>query len=430
MSTTTSKLPAPIDPGYLNFSSAPPSERSVLVRLRPLGIIAGASRIDFSTGKISDCVIDTSSIELNITLRITDGAGKDLAALTDEQHLMTANGVLNSMFQAIVLSINGKQIYQTTHFNYISYFCSLLNTTSDYRNSVMRSAGWFETPTVTDVSSGPAQDHKKLFLKSEKVQFTGKLMCPALSSNKFLPVNSDLGISLAISPPEVFIVSNVTTGLKVELVDAQLQLRYIRLEAPMLASLQDSMKSKPFLFPYQNCETRSVTLPKGVTSYAIPNLHIGKIPTRIIFTFLLTSTFQGDLKTSPYSFTPAGLNHFSYTLNGVRIPLNELKFKSDSKDKLIELFHYTNSQLNLDSNGPTPNLSLAKYAGEFFFVATNFQKDISANDLTSPDRLGGALSLDLVFGAGLSDNHTLLVISEFSKSILRIAPDGSISTEL
>lgn len=427
---SASKLPSAIDPGTLNFSSVPPSEKSVLVRLRPLGIISGASRIDFSTGQINDCVIDPSSIELFITVRVTNSKGEELAELASGKHLMTANGCLNSLFQAIVLTINGKQIYQSTHFNYISYFCALLNTTSDYRNSVMRSSGWFETSTVTDVASAAAKDHMKIFATSNKARFAGKLMCPALNSNKFLPPNCELGISLALAPSEIYLVSDVTTGLQVQLMDAEIQLRYIRLETPMLASLRDAMKNKPFLFPFQNCETRAVTLPKGVTSFSIPNLHINKIPSRIIFTFLLTTTFQGDLKKSPYSFTSAGLNYFSYTLNGVRVPLNQLKFTTGSKDEMIELFNYSNSQLNLDKDGSTPNLTLAKYAGEFFFVATNFNKDISANDLTTPERLGGSLSLDLTFAEGLSANHTLLIISEYSKSVISIFPDGTISTEI
>lgn len=426
---STSKLPAAIDPTYLNFSSAPPSEKSVLVRLRPLGIVTGASRIDFSTGKINDCVIDPSSVEINVTVRMVDSKGAELKDLTDGQYLMAANGCLNSLFQSIVLTLNGKQIYQSTHFNYVSYLCTTLNCTSDYKASVGRSFGWFDVASTSEMLSVPAKEHMKIFLNSTKAQFVGKLSCPALSSNKFLPPNCDLGISLSLAPPEVFVVSNVA-DVKYEICDIEMQLRYIRLEAPLLLTLREQMKSKPYLFPYQNCETRAITLPKGVTAYSIPNLHITKIPSRIIFTFILTSTFQGDVKLSPYTFTPANLNYFSYTLNGVRVPLNQLKFSTATKESMIELFHYSNSQLNLDAEGPSPNLSLLKYSGDHFFVATNFGKDISANDLTSPDRLSGALSLDLNFSTALAANHTLLVISEFSKSVVSIYPDGVISTEL
>lgn len=422
------KLPPSVDPAHVSHSSAPPTEQSVVVALRPLGNIADSTSIEFNTGKHSDVVIDPQSIQLNIKIKVTDDKNVALAALTGKQHMCAANGMLNSFFSAITVKANNQQVYYSHHHNYVSYLTTILNTTSDYRSSVLRASGWFETGGVIDVASLAAKDFIKVFDGSKEVILAGKLECPFFQSSKFLPVGTELGISLTRAPTEVFLVTDITTGIKLHLLEAELTLRYIRLEPPLLAAIGE-LASKPYLYPYRHVETRAITLPSGIANYAVQNLHIGRIPSLVIFTLIASTDYKGLLSRSPYIFTPAGLNGFFFSLNGVKIPVRELKFDCGSVDGIVPLYNYVNEQLGISTQGASPNLTIAKYQEQnMFFVAQNLKRDVSSSSLSSPAR-GGSLSLELSLKTALTASHTLLIFSEFSRSIVSFNPDGTVTAQ-
>lgn len=423
------KLPPSIDPSNVSFSSAPPIEQSVVVALRPLGIVADSTSIEFNTGRHSDVVIDPQSIQLSIKIKVTDDKGAAMAARATTNHLVAANNMLNSFFTAITVKCNNQQTYHSNHHNYVSYLSAILNTTSDYRSSVMRSCGWFETSGVVDTTSLAAKAFTTVFDESAEVILNGKLECPFFQSDKFLPVGTELGINLTRAPQEIFLVTDIKTGLKLHLLEAELTLRYIRLEPTLLSALNEALLLKPYLYPFRQVETRAITLPGGIANYTVANLHIGRIPSLIIFTFIKSTDYKGSISRSPYIFTPAALNGFYFSLNGVKIPVRELKFDTSSEATIVPLFNYVNEQLGISAAGPSPNLTINKYAtNNLFFVAQNLKRDVSSSSLSSPAR-GGSLSLDISLKTALTESHTLLVVSEYAKSAISFNVDGSISTQ-
>lgn len=422
------KIPLAVDPSHVSFTSAPPTEQSVIVALRPLGSIADATSIEFCTGRHTDVVIDPQSIQLSIKIKVTDSANKPLVALLPKTHLMAANNMLNSFFSGITIKANNQQVFHSNHHNYVSYLANMLNTTADYRSSVLRSSGWYEMTDVIDVGSFAAKSFITVFDLSKEVVLAGQLDCPFLKSDKFLPPGTELAINLMRAPTDVFLVTDVTSGFKLHLLEAELTLRYIRLEPPLLSALNEALISKPYLYPFKHVETRAITLPSGIANYSVPNLHIGKIPSMIIFTLILSTDYKGALARSPFIFTAASLNSFYFSLNGVKVPVRELKFDTDTEDGIVPLFNYVNDQLGLSAVGPSPNLTIAKYAKNFFFVAQNLKKDVTNSSLSSPAR-GGSLSLDISLKTALAASHTLLIVSEFSKSVLSFNPDGSVTAQ-
>jgi hypothetical protein len=423
------KLPSSIDPSHVSFSTTPQVEQSVVSILRPLGLIADSTCIEFGTGSHSDVVIDPQSIQLMVKIKVTDALDKPLVEFVDaNQFLMAANNMLNSLFSAISVKCNGLQVFSSNHHNFISYIRTLVNTTSDYRSSILRAGGWYEMTKVADTTSTAALEFKTAFDLSREVILTGPLDCPFFRSGKFLPPGTDLTISLTRATTEQFLVSNVTTGFRLHLLDAELSVRFIRPEPQLQAALNEAMLLTPYLYGYKHIDTRAITLPSGIAAYSAPNLHIGRMPSTLLFTFIDSDSFKGNLKTSPYMFTGATLNAFSFSLNGVKIPVADLKFNTSNKEECIPLFNYVNGQLALNKPGPTPGLTLAKFQDPFFFVAQNFLKDVSASALSSPGR-GGSLSLDVSFKTALTTSHTLLVMSEFSKTVLSFNLDGTITSQ-
>lgn len=416
-------LPAVIDPQFTGNVLDPPAEESVVVRHRPIGSLSGATKIDFEVLKTPNFAIDLAATQLGFKFVIRKKDGTKLAALAADKHLSVANLIHSSFFSSINVNLNGYQVANCANHNYYSYILSQLSYSGDYKKSILRSAG-YEDETANTVGKTTGTAFKALASiveKSNEVYVINRIDSPLFLQKKFLPPGVQLSLSFSQASPAFFLQTNVD-DVRVEILDAELFVRFVRIRETILNTLQEQLNTKAYIIPILRNEVRTITLATGLTSYAIPNLHLNIIPHRIIFALVPTTNYQGSLTTSPFAFTHCNLTDYNFSLNNVSIPLCKLNFDF-SKKNAIEIYNHVNRQLNLHAT-PTsaPALGYDKFLAEWCIFAQCFHFDTSANQLSGPDA-SGCLGLNLTFGSALTANTTLILISEFSKSQIHIEKD-------
>jgi hypothetical protein len=136
-----------------------------------------------------------------------------------------------------------------------------------------------------------------------------------------------------------------------------------------------------------------------------------------------TDAYIGSIKTTPYSFKHNKINDYRFIYNGTSLPLQKLKFQLP--DDAQVLFEHMNNVLKINVHPVTPSYFLAKYTKDGFFLAESLINDCSASQSTQPF-VQGSLSLELAFSEVLSENMSLVLIGEFSRSYLSIDKSGAV----
>jgi len=408
-------LPPFIDPAYAKIQSFPQDQESFIVKLSPNSSLVNAKNIEFTSVRSNECVLDLQNIYLSFEFRLVKSSGGNLDALDPKNYLSIINDAHSSLIAQLSISINNQVVEQTNHFNVLSHLINNLNHTADYRKSILRVAKYEEEAagTVGQKTSSSFKENQKDVAESKVNYVINKINSPLLMQEKCLPVGCELTISITLPSNELFILTDLT-DVKLEVLNSNLFIRYKRLGQATLNELKNSLNSKPYIIPYKKTNVRAISLQKGITTYTCHNLHLGKVPNKIICMMIETSKMLGDLAHSPYSYSHFNLKRYSFYLNNISLPTNEVVFDA-SKDDFIQLFHHNNIALNLISSGVTPSISLEKFKKEFFCLVQNFNVDVS----TSPQNLlnqPGSVGLNLEWAVALPENVSLLVISEYSDS--------------
>jgi len=419
-------LPSVIDPNFRELDYFPPPDISRIVRLRPISAIG--TKVDFSTGK-SDYFIDLSDVKLAIKFKICKKNGDAVDKLAEDKYLGTINNIAGSFFQQLKISLNSTIVTQTNLQPYFAYFSQWLSNTSDARKSHLASAGFEEFSAKLEGvhTSGGFKKLAERVVDSQECYVISQVQTPLLlQKSKFLPPQVDMTLEFTQSSNEFFLNTNITESLNVQLLSADLYVRYVKLSDNLVNSFQAALTKSAYLIPYVRTEIFSTTIPSTLNEFSINHLHYGsKLPSKAYFTFVLSDNFTGSKTTSPFSLTHANLKSYSFVINGMSVPLSEISF-SMSDGNCVQLYDYVNSQFGFTGNGPSPLYTIEKFKSDHFIICQCLQRDVS--NFNFPGQTG-TLGLNLKFSTPLAANTVLLVMLEYSDSIISINKDGLVKLE-
>jgi hypothetical protein len=422
------KLPYVITPDYLP-SGVAGAENSVVVRLRPLGNLAGSTKIEFLTSKDPSSFIDLSSAQLSVSFKVVNAKdGTNMAVIADTKKFCgTVNNMLGSLWSSLTLTINNMVVSQCTNHHYLSYFVNLLNTTVDWRESVGHSRGWIEEGAKVGSESKNFSKLSEQILVSKSVNLIGKLHSPLFDQkSKLLPPGCQLGVNLTKNSEDVFLVHNLDDGLRVEITNCELYLRYLRVEDNILNAFQESLNKSAYMIPVNRVDFRAMTIAKGLTTFNMQHLFINEVPTRCVCVFLDAKDYKGDKTTSCFKFQSFGLNKLSFLYNGCAVPVNPIRFSSADND-CHHLYAHVNQQLGISNPGVTPSLKYSEFLGNFFMIAQCFHVDVSSSFQTTPFS-PGTVGVECEFASALEQTTTMLIMAEFSRATVSIDKLGKVTT--
>jgi hypothetical protein len=420
-------LPNSIRPDYLpNLHSG--SENSYVVRYRPLSSLTNATRVDFLTNKSNDC-IDLSATQMAVKFKLVKDDGSDLDPVVSPNYLGTVNNMRGSLFSSLTVSINSQIVTQCQSQPYLEYFCSILNNTLDYRETALMSNGFYEEGTTTGAKGKFFSKFSSAVQTSKVVNVIGKINSPLFNQKyKLLPAGLELGVQLLKALDDQFIVTDMVEKPRIELLECELIIRYIKTPQNVTHALQEALNKQAYKIPITKIEFRALTIPANVSTFSAQNLFINDIPSRIIATFIKTKDYKGDFKTSIFEFNHFNLKRYSFTYNNVAVPTTPINFNCKTGDTNA-LFHHVNSQLGVLDAGATPALKHSEFMGSLFLLCQSFTSDIAISSNTMPFSRG-VLAADFDFDDSISESVTLLMMCEFRNAVINLEPDGSVVQSL
>jgi hypothetical protein len=413
-------LPPSLQPSHHPILISPPPDNSLVLKIRPSNSLSSSTKLDFVCGKFSEAVVSLKDTLLGITFKIVKKNGEPMGDIAVDKKLSTLNDVHSAIQSSINVSINNVVVSHHPHQAFYAHLVGLLNTEETMRTA-MGSCYGFEAESVgaTGAMTSAAFKHmQKKIAKSKEVFVINKLHHPLFMQNKYLCINTELAVTLELSSADFFLFGDATDELKIEVVDAFLSLRLVRLETSMLNELNTSLAKSAYIIPFMKCEMRAITLGKGLSSFNFNSLFLGSLPSRVIGLMVENDAFLGARGKSPFVFKPHSLLEYSFMFNGYALPAPKIPFDTSEKN-VAELFYYTCQTLGLDLPGGTTGLTFEKYQSEMFLFAQSFVRDAATAQATLVGTPGN-ISLNLRFKDALTQSLTLLLLADYHTAAVSI----------
>jgi hypothetical protein len=400
-------------------------ESSVITQIRPVSLLAGANRVEFSLPKFPGHCIDLAQTKLGLEYKLCNEDGSNIV-VTPLKYVSTINSPLDTIFSQISISLNGELISSCSNNHILSFFSNHLNYSAEYRRSILFTNRYYES---TAGNEGNPKSKSFLALAalvkdSKKVKCVGFFPHPFFKTPKFLLPNTDVSVVLTQSKSDLFILTSMTEKLKVVLTDVYMLVRLIKIDAPLMHSITESMQKTPYIIPFKHTVIKTYTMGAGETSFKVYNSFHGALPSRVFCLQIATAAYLGSISASPLVFSHNDLKDFAIFYNSVSLPLQKVDFEMGS-DQGICLYEYINSVLGLNTNETTPGIAYDKFSSDFFFICCNLLSDCAASNTTLPFT-PGSLSISLEFNKALVANTTLLVVGEFAQSHVSIDKSGAV----
>lgn len=415
-------LPNQIDPQFKPQTDA--AEHSVITQIRPLSLINNSNVLQFIIPKYPDACIDAASTRIAVEFQILKADGTACTVVAPK-YLTTINSQLDSLFSGMAISINGEQIISTSNNHILSYFMKNLNYSAEFRKSVLYAGHYIETTAGMEGSQkGTAFNKLATFVKdSKKVKVAGALSHPFFQTQKFLPPETEIGITLTQSSPELFLLTDIEDKLKISILDCYLMVRLVKLENNLQLALKEAIAKAPFIYPFKHTVIKAFTLGKGISNTTLHNAFYGILPSRIFALQVATDAYLGSLTKSPFALASNNLTEFRLNFNGINIPLEKFTFAMPGDGEL--LYEHLNNVLKINTHQITPSYTYDRFVSDGFFVCESLITDCSSSQTTLPF-VQGSVSVELVFSAALTDNVTLILIGEYSRSHISIEKSGAV----
>jgi len=146
----------------------------------------------------------------------------------------------------------------------------------------------------------------------------GRPFCDLFLQNKYLLPGIDLRVSFLRSSPAFCLqATSATQQCMVQLLEAKLIIKKHTL-IPSLLSLTISKTNQGHAatYPMKRVEVSTYTLATGATNGVNDTLISGLLPDRILISMIASSTYNGDITTSPFAFDLFRVNRIEVAVNG------------------------------------------------------------------------------------------------------------------
>jgi len=243
---------------------------------------------------IQDCVLD-------VRCKITKANG----SLPEKaKNVAPNNNVLHTLFEAVRVTINEKQITQFSSFYHLkTYISQTLTYPTTVKNSILESAGYyadipgFFNSTNVDINTGFGR-RNQLFrtlnkkgndYKDDGTRFFGKLNLDLVSVETGLPPGTKIAISLDRAPDSFVLKREAddTENYKLQFLECTLYCPVAQLELQVYNQISSYYSEKSVVLHYRRTEIREVSLPKDKSDYGSDRLFTDDIPCRIVVWYML-----------------------------------------------------------------------------------------------------------------------------------------------
>ncbi|KAJ8050072.1 hypothetical protein HOLleu_03126 [Holothuria leucospilota] len=415
-------------------------ERGSWEKINP---IAGLSiPYEFEISGTGDQYIDLEETQVYVKCKITKSGGGaiDLDAASNPDKVGPINYTLHSLFKQVDVSLNGQEISDSSSmYPYRAYLEALLNYGEESKSGQLSSALYYhDTPgKLALVNPSHANGNKGLkaraqfFDGSHEVELMGRLHCDVFHMNRYLMNGVNVKVKFTPSHDEfVLCSSNASPAYKMKITEIALYARRVTPSPTVLLQhakiLASGVTAK---YPIQRVQMKTKSIQAGTTNVVTDHLWLGQLPRRLIFGFVLASSFNGDYGKNPFEFKHCKISNLTLRYAGQLYPSDPMRldFADDGESSTKTLRGYDSLFTALHKKGLNEDFGISRDDYENGYTLFGFDFTPDRSDGAHYNRKQeGSLDLSIRFKEALAASVILICYAEFD-NIIEIDKHGNVS---
>lgn len=406
-------------------------ENGVWIHYKPISSLSDDGPIEFQVPGTGDDYIDLSHTLLQIKAKVLN---QDSTNLTAAAVVAPVNNWMHSLFSQLDVHLNQKLISPPNNtYAYRAYVETLLNYGPAAKKTHLTCGLWYEDTAkkmdTTDESNSGFHKRQEFTKESKAVEMIGHLHGDIFNQEKFLVNGVELTVKLVRSKESFNLMSStVDAKFKVNIIDATLIVRKVRINPSVLLAHQKVLATTTAKYPIARAEVKVMTIPAGVQGKTLDNIFLGQIPKRCIIGFVNNGAFNGSLDKNPFNFQHYGINSFSLYVDGQQVPSKTLQ-PSFTSNLYTSAYHTLFSGTGIHFLNEGNNITREDYANGYCFLAFDLSPDLSANSHTHWNLIRhGSVRLEVRFDAALTQTINCIVYAEFD-NIIEINKNRDVSVD-
>jgi len=356
--------------------------------------------IEFSINGSNTEYLDLNDTMLFVQIRVVD---KDKKVLTATDDSIPTNYIFHTLFKDVILTFNSFKI-EGGNDTYIhkALIETILNYNGDTKNVCLAPMGY-----------GTVDIRKTTITGSKTLSLCGSLQLDFMDQPKYLIPGVSVSIKLQRSNPMVSLESVANTP-KIEILDAKLMVRRVRVESSVLAGHQIGLNKQNAIYPIRKKEVVGFPISKGSSSFYMEQLFSERrLPSFLLVTFQDASQFAGSYKSSISTFKNLGATSITLTKNTDYRETYTQDFDNDNyttsyMQSIVRNMGYLDKNLNC-------GITLAEFKSTYPFFTFVLAPDFDINQSQLPQQ--GNLKLDIKFAKALEASAIVIVYGVFESEI-------------
>ena len=412
-------LPAEATHSSLDLFEKPPLlvtfDQSFEQKTGPLYSPAGSS-LEFEIIGDRNNFIDLQKIYLEIKCKIVQANGNDLryhaTEAADTDNASFANNALHSLFTDCTVSANGIKISSANGlYAHKSFIETEFSHGKDAKDTWLKCQGYDYEKNPGTLE--PALSGRKMTLvrRSGEVTLYGKLAVDFFSCEKQLLSGVSLRITFRRSPNEFVVMSESDTkNYKLVLNSANLYVRKMTVSDNIVSAIEKTLLKTPAMYRYNEVITKNYLVQAGTQLWKHEDIFTKEPIRRLIIAMCTSSSFTGTNNENPFHYQKFGLTEVIIYRNGFPTAGTPINTADDKR-----IYFNSMSALAYVENGH--GISLDDFPNHYILVFDLTSTQEATHDFIHPELTNSAISIELKFDAGLTNNIEILCLGEKSSTV-------------
>lgn len=447
----------------MELFSVPPTQASidkgVFNRYFPLTSLERGP-IEFRVNSSEFEYLDLNHIYLYTKNRIMDANGLPIPShvtntggervYNDAGIVFPVNNFHSSRFKTLEVYINNQQVNETdAMYPYRSYLECLLSYNKGAKETLGGMIMWAkdgpdpdnnfadlastEEDELTDQTNRGAWKRWQATKFSSSFETLGKVHSEILAQSRLLPANTELRLRFHRADPAFALMAKKQDrNYTINIDSAMLLVRHVEIASAIREAHAKAALVSNYKFPVRKVKDLFFTHSSGRQDLSVHNLITGRLPRRVVLGFVKSSSFHGDLATSPFNFMHFNLTTISLRMNGQSLPIESgisgLNYKRGTN--LLGFWSLLQGTGNLFTN---EDLDISPWGKDYShgncLYAFDLSPEMQSGNTDHFDLIReGKLDVEAKLATSTKESVTMIAHLEYD-GILEMTKDGDIISE-
>lgn len=309
----------------LDIFSVPPVDSALRdgksVYYYPLNAISDSGPFEFVIPKDPESWTCLPLTRLEGELTISKIDGTDWAAATDL--IAPVNLISQSIFKQVEIELNGIQVcdLSTPTYAYKAFIETHLSYSRASKETHLQCEVYVkdtQTKELTYETGTTSFKERRDIFKKQKFPFSNVIHSDFFQSERYLFPNNELKCKFIRNADDFSLLGAETFAnkYKIGVKNLRMVVRRVKVEKEVDLSIETKLLSTPAIYPITQSKIKQFLVPSGTTSIDFPSLLQGNIPRSVIFGFVSTKGFNGNIDGNPFHFNHQNVNLFNLKING------------------------------------------------------------------------------------------------------------------